>query len=101
MARKNNEARIDKSIKDLLNIDIDGNDSKSWRPKNREELLAWDLATAFKDRKGLPFYISCTRKYPESFLRRALAEVMAVPEDKIKKSRGALFNHLVQRRIPS
>lgn len=96
MDRKNSGARIDKSIKDLLNIDIDGDDSKSTSPRTREEILAWDLAVALKDKKGLPFYISCTKRYPEPLLRRVLAEVMTVPDEKIKKSRGALFNYLVQ-----
>jgi len=70
---------------------------KEFTPRNREELIAVDLADTLDDYQGLPFYISLAKKYPETFLRRILEQVMQVPQEKIKKSRGALFNHLVQK----
>jgi len=86
--------------KDLLKIDIDRGDAKGdfsdWSPRSREELLAWDLAAALDDEKGLPFYIFCAKRYPEAFLRAVLGRVMEIPENRIKKSRGALFNYIVQ-----
>jgi hypothetical protein len=83
----------------IKNIDIDGDRSSNgekWRPRSREEELALELALTLQDREGLPFYIHCAKEYPEPFLRRVLATVMDIPEKKIKKSRGALFNFLVQ-----
>jgi uncharacterized radical SAM superfamily Fe-S cluster-containing enzyme len=81
----------------INNIDI--SNFKKFRPKTREELLAFDLAQALKDRNGFPLYLSYAKKYPESFLRRVLGEVKEIPDRKIKKSRAALFNHLVQKYV--
>ena len=72
---------------------------KNFKPKSREELLALDLAKALKDRKGLPLYLSYSKRYPESFLRKVLGEVKEIPDRKIKKSRGALFNYLIQKYV--
>jgi len=91
--------------KDILNIDIDSKDfldsplkiSKRFKPTNRQQLLALDLARELNDCKGLPFYLSCTKKYPESLLRKVLGRVKEVPSEKITKSRAALFNHMIQK----
>lgn len=87
--------------KDLLNNDIDNkyfmeSDFKDFKPKNKRERLALDLAEALDDLKGLALYLSYSKKYPEYLLRKVLGEVMEIPPEKIKKSRGALFNHLVK-----
>jgi Helix-turn-helix domain len=96
----------DISIKiDILNNDIDkGSHSisghrafKDFRPRNKHELLALDLADALHDRDNLPLYLSYAKRYPEQLLRSVLGEVKEIPIKKIKKSRGALFNHLVQK----
>jgi DNA-binding MarR family transcriptional regulator len=68
-----------------------------FQPETREELLAMDLARGLDDLPGLPLYLSYARKYPESLLRIALAEARSIPALKIKKSRGALFNFLIQK----
>lgn len=86
---------IDKEDKNSL--DSNQKTFKRFVPENREELLALDLAQTLNDLKGLPLYISYSKKYPEFLLRRVLGEVMEIPGYKIKKSRGALFNHLVQK----
>ena len=70
---------------------------RNFQPKTREELLALDLATALNDLKALPLYISYSKKYPEHLLRRIASEVKDIPDNKIKKGRGALFNHIVQK----
>ena len=106
--KKNQKASpIDRSINNKLNIDIDREDPPSPSPnrrfadghgvKSKAELLALDLATALDDIKALPLYISYVRKYPEQLLRRVLGVVMEIPPEKVKKSRGALFNFLVQK----
>ncbi|MFH1561858.1 MAG: helix-turn-helix domain-containing protein [Nitrospirota bacterium] len=70
---------------------------KGRKPQTREELLALDLALALHDIKGLPFYLSLTKKYPEAILRKVLGEVKEIPLTRIKKSQGALFNYLIQK----
>jgi hypothetical protein len=89
--------------KDINNIDRTDNDNADTRKEDdsvfltKEELLAVDLAEGLDDRANLRFYLSVCRKYPESFLRRIYSEVKEVPLKKIKKSKGALFNYLVQK----
>ena len=86
--------------RNINNIDIKDKSNKSLRefiPKTREELLALDLADALNDRKALALYLSYARRFPESLLRRALGEAKEIPIEQIKKSRAALFNHLIQK----
>ncbi len=91
--------------KDIKNNDIDNNNSfdlnsnsfKEFEPRNRKERLALDLAKALNDPKGLALYISYSNKYPENLLRKTLGVVNKIPDEKIKKSRGALFNYLIQK----
>ena len=78
-------------------LDVNRGTSKRYKPRNKEELLALDLAEALNDYQNLPLYLSYSKKYPESFLRKVLGEVMEVPAGKVKKSRGALFTHLIKR----
>ena len=98
----------DNNDKDIFNIDsnksIDSNniDNDNQNEFNslfltREELLARDLAAGLDDEENLRFYLSVCRKYPEEFLRKTYSQVKQIPEKKIKKSRGALFNYLVQK----
>lgn len=93
----------DITIKEILNNDIIDNKMftesdafKRFRPRNKQESLALELAEALDDLQGLRLYLSYTKKYPEELLRQVLAEVKGIPLNKIKKSRGALFNHLVK-----
>jgi hypothetical protein len=67
-------------------------------PKTREELLALDLAQGLDDRQGLPLYLSYARRYPEGELRAIMGSVKEIPAERIRRSRGALFNHLVKQR---
>ncbi len=75
----------------------DRSDFKGYRPRTREELLALDLASALNDAKGLRLYLSYAKKYPASLLWKVLGEVREIPEERIRKSRAALFNHLVRK----
>ncbi len=70
---------------------------KGFTPKTKEELLAVDLAQALNDEKGLALYLSYAKKYPEHLLRETLGQVKEIPTNKIKKTKGALFNHLIQK----
>lgn len=66
-------------------------------PKTREDFLACEIAEAFEDRKLLPLLTFYCRKYPEGLIRRALSETKQIPKEKIKKSRIALFIHLLHK----
>jgi len=69
---------------------------KGWREAvSREHLLARDLADGLSDRVTLSRYLELARKHPESLLRQLLSEAQAVPPDRIKRSRAALFEYLL------
>lgn len=95
----------DRSIKkQFLKIDIEAKYSQlrdrtanPRMPKAREQLLAQDLAQGLGDLHGFPLYLSYAKRYPESGLRAIMAAVREIPPERIKKSRGALFNYLVQQ----
>jgi DNA-binding MarR family transcriptional regulator len=88
--------------RNINNIDIEmtlNEQDKEFTPKTREELLALDLADVLNDRKALALYLSYARRFPESLLRKALGEAKEIPEGQIRKSRAALFNHLVRKYV--
>lgn len=62
-----------------------------------EESLARELAEALGDQASLDLYRAYVLAYPDVLLRRALAEARSVPQERIKKSRGALFTYLVRK----
>lgn len=64
---------------------------------NDKRALAIYLADSLDDLQNLPLYIALSKRYPEQFLKEILDHVKAIPIDKIKKNRGALFNHLIKR----
>ena len=69
----------------------------TFKPQTEKEVLAVDIAYKLNDLANIPLYISYANKYPESLLRKALGEALEIPLSKIRKTRGALFNHLVQK----
>jgi len=92
---------IDTINKYILNNDIDGKNSLDFplKDSNQSKLMevAMDIAAALEDQENLALYISYCQRYPLSLLRTVLGEVKEIPPEKIKKSRGALFNYLVQK----
>jgi len=62
----------------------------------KQEKLAQELADALNDHDSLQFYRDCADKYTEDFLRKKLQKVLSIPEDQIRKSRGALFTYLIR-----
>ena len=77
-------------------MNLNSNAFKQFKPRNESDLLAVDMATMLHDEKNLALYRSYCKKYPSSLLRKVMDEVKQLPHRKIKKSRGALFNYLVQ-----
>ena len=85
-------------IKNINNdIDIDRQNKSDPIPLTKEEILAGDLAEGLNDKENLRFYLWASRKYPEGLLRKTYSHVKQIPEKKIRKSKGALFNYLIQK----
>lgn len=59
--------------------------------------LANEIADTLNDKEALQLYLQFTRKYKEAFLRKILARVMSIPENKIRRSRGALYTFLITK----
>jgi len=62
-----------------------------------ENLSAHELASSLNDLESIELYDSYVENYPPELIRKFLAEVMALPDHKIKKSRAALFNYLIRK----
>lgn len=95
-----NNNKLTRNINNIVNEDKKFSipySFKGFKPKTREELLALDMARALNDLKSLPVYLSYARKHPESLLRKVLGEVKEIPMRRIKKTRAALFNHLIKQ----
>lgn len=59
--------------------------------------LANEIADTLKDRDSITMHLQYVRKYKEAFLRRILNKVMALPDDKIRKNRAALYTFLINQ----
>jgi len=62
----------------------------------KQEKLAKELAEVLNDHDSIQFYRDCTERYSEDFLRKKLQKVMSIPENQIRKTRGALFTFLLR-----
>lgn len=76
---------------------IDDKTPLNFQPKTKADHLALKIARTFKEEHKLPLYRVCCENFDEETVKRAFAEVMAVPDDKIKKSRTALFAYLLKK----
>jgi len=86
-----------KLTRNINNNDTVDKNFEGFKPETREDLLALDIANALNDQRSLPLYLSYAKRHPEPLLRRLLGEVEEIPPEKIKKSKAALFNHLIKR----
>lgn len=59
--------------------------------------LALEIAEKLNDRESLKTYEIYARTYTEKYLRSTLERALQTPEDKIRKSRGALFTFLLKQ----
>lgn len=64
--------------------------------KSKEYKLACEIADALNDMDSLEIHISFAESFNESVLRKIFNRVMSIPEDKIKRTRGALYTYLVK-----
>ena len=65
--------------------------------ESKEKFLAEELAERLDEEGSIELYRSYVATFPEDLLRKVLAEVLAVPAEKIRKSRGALFSYLIKK----
>lgn len=65
--------------------------------ENYQTKFAYELANVLNDHHSIQVYVSFTQKYKEEFLRKILLRVMSIPDNKIKRTRGALFTYLVNQ----
>jgi len=96
----NNNKRTRININNIDNKNIfatDDKSSKEFKPQTREELLALDMAQTLNDLKSLPLYLKYAKSLPESRIREALSWVKQVPDERIKRSRTALFNFIINK----
>lgn len=63
----------------------------------KEQKLAREIADALDDNEALPIYEGFACKYTEDFLRKILQRVLSIPQDQIRKTRGALFTYLIKQ----
>jgi hypothetical protein len=59
--------------------------------------LANEIAEVLKDRDSLALHLQYARRYKEEFLRKVLNKVMSLPENKIRRSRAALYTFLINQ----
>lgn len=59
--------------------------------------LAREFAEMLEDKDSITLHLQYARKYKEEFLRRILNKVMSLPENKIKRSRAALYTFLINQ----
>jgi hypothetical protein len=58
--------------------------------------LAYMIAESFNDLGHVNLYITYCKKYPLNLIYRAFSEAKNFPEEKIKKSRAAIFFYLMK-----
>lgn len=66
-------------------------------PKSPCDLLALEVASALKDDSHLLLYRTYCQRFDAQIIRRALDAAIETPDDKIKKSRAALFIFLLKQ----
>lgn len=63
----------------------------------REGELAMEIATALDDAKNVGAIRKLVRRHPEPLLRDALTRTLAIPSERIRGSRGAVFTGIVRK----
>jgi hypothetical protein len=64
--------------------------------KTKREHLAFMIAEAFNDLGQIKLYITYCKKHPLNIIYRAFSEAKNFPEERIKKSRAAIFFYLIK-----
>ena len=64
--------------------------------KTKREHLAFMIAETFNEPSRIKLYITYCKKYPLNIVYRAFSEAKTFPEERIKKSRAAIFFYLIK-----
>lgn len=62
--------------------------------------LAYRIALTFNDTANNQAYLTYCKKYPLEVIQQAFIQARELPEEKVKKSRSALFFYLVKKYDP-
>ena len=62
---------------------------------DKDEVLLQELAQIFPEPNNTAFLRSVVFRYTERYIRLILGKALSVPTEKIRTSRGALFNHML------
>jgi len=65
--------------------------------KTQQEELALEIARGLGEEEFLPIYRSFASRFSEELLRTVYEETLRIPAEKIRKSRGAIFNYLLKK----
>ena len=65
--------------------------------QSKRELFAQTIAQECNNPEHVQRYLQCCKKHPLAIVYRAYAEARAVPLERIKKSRQALFFYLIKK----
>lgn len=68
----------------------------NWKPKTKRDHLAFMIAKAFNDPDQVNLYRNYCKKYPLTVIFKAFSEAKSFPEERIKKSRAAIFFYLLK-----
>ena len=79
--------------KDMINKDKNGDDFLKIAKKLTPEFVA----KCFDDEDNIAFYEFAFRTYPKKMIRQAFVQAQKFPTEKIKRSRGALFNYILRK----
>lgn len=89
---------VEEPEKKCMEKNSDVGEGSEFTPSSSEEALALDIINSLGDDKdSLSLVTHYCKKHPREVIDQAWKEAKAVPPAKIKKSRGALFNYLVQK----
>lgn len=69
----------------------------NFQPKTQADHLALEIARAFKEESKLLLYRVLCENFNDQVVKKAFDAVMNVPDEKIKKSRAALFAYLLKK----
>jgi len=64
--------------------------------QTKREHIALTIAETFNDTGQVKLYTNYCKKYPLAVILRAFAEAKSFPQERIKKSRAAIFFYLVK-----
>jgi hypothetical protein len=68
-----------------------------FKPSNDTDKLALEIATALGEPKKIPLYRMVCENRSEELVRRALTGALKTPQDKVRKSRSAIFFYLLNK----